>query len=298
MRFEVDIFDEFYRILEQIPEGYVSTYGDIALALGDIVAARAVGQMLSENKDPTRYPCHRVVSSEGTLGGFTHPLGLLEKTKRLKAEGIKIVNGRIDNFQSIRFVDFKTDHPLARYRRWASELQINDNDNRMDCLRALDISYHGYYGIGVGVTFGRENTYNITIKKIKAPYIPNYLYLREGEIFESLVEPDCINIIDGNGILHRDRRGVATVVGITTGTSTIGIAKSILTGVVKGDRIFLGKDELARLYRGYVISRGNNVDFEYAFKKIIESPYFPLTSLPDKLSRRYKNEILPFGYSL
>ncbi|MEM3941159.1 MAG: MGMT family protein, partial [Thermoplasmatales archaeon] len=51
-----DIYEAFYNLVKQIPEGYVSTYGDLAMQLGDIVASRAVGQMLSENEEPDTVP--------------------------------------------------------------------------------------------------------------------------------------------------------------------------------------------------------------------------------------------------
>ncbi|MGC8546901.1 MAG: endonuclease V [Thermoplasmata archaeon] len=298
MKFELNIYDEFYKLMEQIPEGYVTTYGDIAVALGDIIASRAVGQMLSNNKNPAKYPCHRVVNSDGSLGGFTHSLGTDEKMRRLKKEGIVIVNGKIDNFDIIRFKDFKTDFPLQRYREWSNGLKMDESDDRPDCLRALDISYIGDTGIGVGVTFKERIEFQVAVREVKSPYIPNYLYLREGEIYETLTERGCINMIDGNGILHRDRKGVATVVGIVKGVSTIGIAKKLLTGVIKSDKVYIDDEEVGRIYDRYIISKGNKIDFEYAYRRIVGSKYFPHTKYPDKLSRRYRNEILPAEYSL
>jgi deoxyribonuclease V len=298
VKFELNIYEEFYKLMEQIPEGYVTTYGDIAVALGDIIASRAVGQMLSNNRNPIKYPCHRVVQSDGSLGGFTHPLGTEEKIRRLKREGLIIVNGKIDNFDHVRFKDFKTDFPLQKYREWSNGLIIDGTDDRPDCLRALDISYIGDTGIGVGVTFKEKIEFQVVVRKVRSPYIPNYLYLREGQIYEALTEKECINIIDGNGILHRDRKGVATVVGIVKGVSTIGIAKKLLTGVIKSDRIYIDSEEVARIYGRYIISKGNKIDYEYAYKKIVGSKYFPHTAYPDKLSRRYRNEILSAEYSL
>ncbi len=298
MKFEINIYDEFYKLLEQVPEGSVTTYGDIATALGDIIASRAVGQMLSGNKDPSRYPCHRVVSSDGSLGGFTHPSGIEEKIRRLKMEGVNVVKGKIENFNEKRFREFKTDFPLQKYRDWSNELKIDENDDRPECLRALDISYYGETGVGVGVTFREGIEFQVVVKDVKSPYIPNYLYLREGEIYESLVEKDCINIIDGNGILHRDRKGVATVVGIVKSVSTIGMAKRLLTGVIRENRVYDGSEELARIFKKYIISKGNRINYDYALRKITESNYFPHTTYPDRLSRRYRDEILPAEYSI
>ncbi len=69
-----------------IPWGEVRSYGEIALAVGRPGGARAVGQALSVNPVPIIVPCHRVVRSDGTLGGFT---GGIELKRRLLAlEGV------------------------------------------------------------------------------------------------------------------------------------------------------------------------------------------------------------------
>ncbi len=290
--FELDIYDAFYKLLEQVPEGRVTTYGDMAVALGDIIASRAVGEMLSQNRDPARYPCHRVVKSDGSLGGFTHPLGLDEKVRRLKREGIEIENGKIRDFQKIRFNDFITDFPLKKFRNWANSLTIQDSSDIPTCIRAMDVTYIGDMGIGVGVTFGEEILYDLFISKVKSPYIPNYLYLREGRIYESLVRKDCVNVIDGNGMLHRDFRGVATIVGINKGLTTIGIAKSLLEGDVKDKRIFIHGIEVGIIEGKYAISPGNKISLDKAYSILTTDKFFPQTKYPDAIGRRLKNEIL------
>ncbi len=78
------------RVLEEtmkIPYGRVATYRSIALRLGAPQAARAVGQALGRNPIPLVIPCHRVIKSDGSLGGFG--LGLDIKTKLLSIEGVE-----------------------------------------------------------------------------------------------------------------------------------------------------------------------------------------------------------------
>ncbi|MFP3318789.1 MAG: MGMT family protein, partial [Thermoplasmata archaeon] len=87
---EINLYNELYSLVKQIPKGRVTTYGDLALALGDIVASRAVGKMLSENPEPMEIPCHRVVMSDGSLGGFTHLEGIIKKIEILRNEGVEI----------------------------------------------------------------------------------------------------------------------------------------------------------------------------------------------------------------
>jgi len=81
---------EVYNAVRRIPRGRVATYGAVAEAIGKPLAARAVGNAL--NKNPFRgVPCHRVVCSNGALGGYNR--GLKEKVKLLRREKINI-NGK------------------------------------------------------------------------------------------------------------------------------------------------------------------------------------------------------------
>jgi len=75
-----------------IPKGKVSTYKLVAKAIGRPKATRAVGNTLNKNHDP-KVPCHRIIRSNGVVGGFRD--GAAAKIKILQKEGIKITNGRI-----------------------------------------------------------------------------------------------------------------------------------------------------------------------------------------------------------
>ncbi len=75
-----------YEATRQIPFGKVATYGQIAKAIGKPKAPRAVGQALGKNPIAIVIPCHRVVASDGSLGGFTG--GLSWKRKLLRHEGV------------------------------------------------------------------------------------------------------------------------------------------------------------------------------------------------------------------
>ena len=71
----------------QIPAGQVRTYGDIAHEIDKPRAARAVGQALGRNPIPLVIPCHRVIASDGSLGGYSAPGGLRTKRDLLNLEG-------------------------------------------------------------------------------------------------------------------------------------------------------------------------------------------------------------------
>ena len=82
---------EVYDLLLAIPRGMVSTYGDIANALGHPHAARLIGNILKRNSNPIHVPCHRIVKSNGMLGGYVY--GISMKKQLLKQEGIKFQDG-------------------------------------------------------------------------------------------------------------------------------------------------------------------------------------------------------------
>jgi len=80
----------------KIPKGQVRTYGWIAQAVGKPGAARAVGTALAKNPFAPVIPCHRVVRSDGSLGGYSATGGLSAKKKLLQREGA-LKNGHQKN---------------------------------------------------------------------------------------------------------------------------------------------------------------------------------------------------------
>ena len=78
----------------EIPYGFVSSYGDISRAVfGNKKYSRFVGYAMSVNPLPIIVPCHRVVRSDGSIGGFSSPISI--KLKLLEIEKVKIINGKI-----------------------------------------------------------------------------------------------------------------------------------------------------------------------------------------------------------
>jgi methylated-DNA-[protein]-cysteine S-methyltransferase len=84
--------EDVYKLLKRIPRGKVTTYKEIARVLG--IHPRKVGRILNKNPLPIKLPCHRVVHSDGRIGGYS--LGIEIKKKLLEEEGIEIKNGKID----------------------------------------------------------------------------------------------------------------------------------------------------------------------------------------------------------
>jgi len=108
----MNITEYTYFLVRQIPPGRISTYGAVAKALGNPGYARAVGKYMNKNPDADTMPCFKIVSSDGSLGGFG--LGIDDKIRRLEKDGIRVKDGRIVDFEKVFFNDFKTDFPLKK----------------------------------------------------------------------------------------------------------------------------------------------------------------------------------------
>ncbi|MBW3018695.1 MGMT family protein [Candidatus Woesearchaeota archaeon] len=92
--------EKVYELCKQVPEGKVTTYGEIAKKLNS--SARAVGQALKRNPYAPIVPCHRVVKSDGCVGGFCGQSSgpeVKRKMGMLRKEGITIIDGKIENFE-------------------------------------------------------------------------------------------------------------------------------------------------------------------------------------------------------
>jgi methylated-DNA-[protein]-cysteine S-methyltransferase len=82
-----------YEVLKIVPKGKVVTYKQIAKKLHS-KGYRAVGNAMNKNPHAPKVPCHRVICSNGDVGGFAN--GSKKKSAMLKKEGIEIIKGKID----------------------------------------------------------------------------------------------------------------------------------------------------------------------------------------------------------
>ena len=89
-----------YNLVSKIPPGKVVTYGQLSMSLGNARAARAIGKILNRNPRPIIIPCHRVVCSDGRVGGYLY--GKERKISLLLSEGIPIDHGVIKNFDKYK----------------------------------------------------------------------------------------------------------------------------------------------------------------------------------------------------
>ena len=90
-----------YTKLLQVPEGKVTTYGDLAKAVGLKNGQRVIGTIMKNNPFPVIIPCHRVVKFNGEIGGYAY--GEKIKSNMLSKEGIIIKDGKILDFDRKKY---------------------------------------------------------------------------------------------------------------------------------------------------------------------------------------------------
>ncbi len=89
----MNLEQKIYKKLLEVPKGQITTYGELAKAVGLKNGQRIIGKIMNKNPYPVIIPCHRVVMSTGKIGGYAY--GEPVKTKLLNDEGIQIKNGKI-----------------------------------------------------------------------------------------------------------------------------------------------------------------------------------------------------------
>lgn len=87
MKKQLIFSEKVYAVVSKIPKGKTMTYGQVAAKAGNPRAARAVGMLMSKNYN-TKIPCHRVVRSDGNMGGYNRG-GTERKKEILKEEGFR-----------------------------------------------------------------------------------------------------------------------------------------------------------------------------------------------------------------
>ncbi|MBR9700543.1 MGMT family protein [Candidatus Woesearchaeota archaeon] len=100
-----DFQERVYSKLKKVPKGKVTTYKELALAIG-CGSSQAVGQALKRNPYAPKVPCHRVVASDSSIGGFSgHRKGkeIKKKIAILKKEGVEIKDSKVIGFDPYKF---------------------------------------------------------------------------------------------------------------------------------------------------------------------------------------------------
>ena len=99
--------EKVYSLLKKVPKGKVTTYKAVAEKL-NTKAYRAVGQAMKRNQYAPKVPCHRVVASDGKIGGFmgsnnSDSKEVKKKIRLLRREGVKIKDNKVVDFEKVLF---------------------------------------------------------------------------------------------------------------------------------------------------------------------------------------------------
>jgi methylated-DNA-[protein]-cysteine S-methyltransferase len=94
----LNLEQKIYKKLLEVPKGQITTYGELAKAVGLKNGQRIIGKIMNKNPYPVIVPCHRVVMSTGKIGGYAY--GEHVKIKLLNDEGIQIKNDKITDLEN------------------------------------------------------------------------------------------------------------------------------------------------------------------------------------------------------
>ncbi|MFB6287111.1 MAG: endonuclease V [Candidatus Bipolaricaulia bacterium] len=242
-----DLCRATWELIRQVPAGQVTTYRAVAQALGDELASRAVGRIVAEADPSSSLPTHRVVHSDGRVGGD----GADAASERLQAEGVPVREGRVVGVRDSLFADFATDAPLKRLQALQDELAAHVDRtlsiSRIETVAGVDLSYRGNWrGVGAYVRMDAEGERvqaTMTIEQTTPfPYIPTYLAFRELPVLLALLDAvrdrsqmaDVV-LVDGTGLLHHRHVGIASHLGVVMDVPTVGVTKRLLYGTVETD---------------------------------------------------------------
>ncbi len=290
----VPLFDSLvYRALESVPPGRVTTYGEIARALGDIRAARAVAEALSKNPFAPEVPCHRVVYGDGRIGGYAG--GVEKKIALLEEEGVRIVGGKVKDFEKIivRAEEIDTEPLFEKLRRVQEKLRervVLEGEVTVERVAGVDVTYVGERGIALAVVVegGMIVGERLVFFEPEIRYVPTYLAFREFPgMYLALRDLEWdLAVVDGQGIIHPRFFGIASHLGVVLDRPTIGAAKRLLFGQESDGRIVWGERKLGwHLGRKY-ISPGHLVSVD-ASREL----YTSLSTHPEDLAHNRLQEV-------
>lgn len=247
-----DLVGALRDLVQQIPPGRVTTYRALAEALGDPAAVRFVAAFLT-SEEAKDWPVHRVVHSSGAVARVFGEDTSWAAAK-LRAEGVRVVGDRVDPLLRYFFDSFKTDRPLAKLQKEQEEIGSRVRIAPLPPARrigAVDVAYRGdlaYAAFVLADPSGDPLDYLVAQAPAKFPYIRTYLSYRELPAYLAVMRqaeekgmwPDVL-LVDGNGILHPRRAGVASHLGVLLDLPSVGVAKGHLCGDVNTEGMSIGE---------------------------------------------------------
>ena len=228
--------DALAACLHGIPRGRAVPCADVARALGDVRAARAVASWIRSHPDVPG--AHRIVRADGT------PL-LQNASARLAAEGVPVAAGLVAA-AGIGPAP-RGPRPLARLRaqqdRLAARVSERDGFRTARRVAAADVAYDGERAHAAAIIWDAREAVVLETAAISVdvdfPYIPTYLAFREfppvrAALSRLRTRADVL-LVDGHGRLHPASFGFACYAGVLLGIPTIGVAKRPLVGHLRPD---------------------------------------------------------------
>ena len=239
-------------LVRSVPPGRVTTYRALAEALGDPGSAAFVAQWLA-SAEAEGLPVHRVVHSSGAVGrvgGGTQD----QAAASLAAEGVRVVGSRVDPLARYFVWEFPTDRPLARLQQEQAAIAqrvVLAPLPEVHTIGALDVAYTGRDAVAAFVLASADGEVleQATVRTpAPFPYISTYLAYRELPALRAAVEAADqagwsadVLLVDGNGILHPRRAGIATHLGVLLDRPTVGVAKGHLCGHANTEGMTMGE---------------------------------------------------------
>lgn len=264
---------ELQRLLLQIPRGCVTTFGDLAEALGDLGAARWVATDLAQLRG-SDLPWHRVVRRTGELPGSDDDRRV--QTERLRSEGV-------DVDRPPRWTKFESSLPLKVLAEWQSAMAgratFDESVPVPDRVGAVDLSYASdTEAVAAYAECDSQSLELIASETVRVPvpfpYIPGYLTFRELPALLALVARirgriAPVVLVDGSGRLHPRRFGIAVALGVLASLRTVGVSKHRLCGrnrdgddesLWDGDEMLGYRLDGGSQRRTMYVSPGNGID--------------------------------------
>lgn len=182
---------------------------------------------------------------------------------------------------------------------------VNDSFEKLEIVGGADCSYNGEEIIAAIAVCDyktmslKEKAYSIS--KAKVPYVKGYLAYREGpaiaEAYGKLEAKPDVMFYDGHGISHPRRFGLASHMGVLLEQASIGVAKQLLTGEIKGNIVYIDKEARAEIIatrehsKPIYVSPGHRISLKTSVELVEECIRFP-HKLPEPLhlAHKYANE--------
>ena len=188
----------------------------------------------------------------------------------------------------------------------AKKVTLNDSFEKLKLIAGVDCAYNQDDAIAAIVVCDYKTMETkekaFAVVKAKVPYFKSFLAYREGpaisEAYAKLENKPDLVIFDGNGILHPRRVGLASHIGVLLDIASIGIAKQLLVGEVKDNKVYVDKEARAELIvtkehsKPVYISPGHKISLKTSVDIVKNCIRFP-HKLPEPLhlAHRYANEI-------